>query len=239
MSELTSASQIAALSAADMIPIREDGVPGLQYTTPQQISDFVGGGGGGSSWDFVPPLAADFTTNSGDATQVTLTDDANIGLMIDNGTGVSSNIQRIATRPLASSGAADFTSVAHLKITGSNVAGTMGLILYESATNKLMIAGVLSLNSRYAWYGDLTNFSGGIFNYTDYIKDFWIQIRYVHATATYAIDFSFDGKSWVQEATFAATTAFTVRANRIGFGFQNAGVTTKRSKISVPYFSLT
>lgn len=68
-----------------------------------------GGGSGGGDWAFNPPLAADVTGFSGDGTAVVLTDDPDIGLIIDNGGNNNDGPYRGITVPIPASGAHQFT----------------------------------------------------------------------------------------------------------------------------------
>lgn len=197
------------------------------------------GGGGGSAWDFNPPLAANFTPVSGDATLVTLSDDPDVGMCLSGGTSIGGNIMRIATMPLASSGAADFTATAKLCFNHGDLNAGIGLFMRESATNKILFYGSIRGSTRYSFTGTMTSFLSSLINYAYYAVPVWVRVRYVHSATRYYLDSSTDGKNWVEETTFLATTPFTTRANQIGFGFQQAAASaTKVMKLSVPYWTL-
>ena len=68
----------------------------------QWIAAPSGGGGSSTPWYWNPPVAADFTLLSGDANSLTLTNDADVGLMIKSGpiVGGSGDTSRIAVKPI-------------------------------------------------------------------------------------------------------------------------------------------
>ena len=68
-----------------------------------------GGSSGGGDWAFDPPTAASVTAFSGDGTAATLTDDADIGLIIDTGANNNDGPYRGITVPVPASGAQQLT----------------------------------------------------------------------------------------------------------------------------------
>src|SRR3546814_20350395 len=100
--------------------------------------------------NFAPPAAADFTLASGDANDLILSDDADVGLVIDNGPMVTGNISRIATIPLP--GLIDWEFRAACKITQPPRAGSVNVTAYESATGKhINIGSLQTSNTIYSW----------------------------------------------------------------------------------------
>jgi hypothetical protein len=67
-------------------------------------------GSAGAPWDFAPPVASYFTLLSGDATNLTLTDDSDVGLLASHGATTASVIFRTAYRALTTK-ASDWTVV--------------------------------------------------------------------------------------------------------------------------------
>jgi hypothetical protein len=202
--------------------------------------DWATPAGGGSSWPpLQSPLAATFTDFSNDATNVTKTDDINVGLSLNNGPSVNGNVHRITTKLLPSSGAVNFEHIALVKNTRSNLGGSSGVVLQEESTGKLLFFGVDIGVAVHAYRGTLGSLAAILFTYNIATRELWTKITYDSATSTYTLFTSTDGKNWIFEISSIATASFTTRATRIGYGFRNASATpTKNPLLSVLYESL-
>ncbi|WP_371432873.1 hypothetical protein [Novosphingobium sp.] len=66
-----------------------------------RVVEAANGSGGSGAWWFSPPLASSFTLGSGSATYLTLTDDADAGLLVNGGAPVSGDANRVAYRTIA------------------------------------------------------------------------------------------------------------------------------------------
>lgn len=187
-------------------------------------------GGGGANWYFEPPEAADFpNAYSGDAGALGIADDADVGLILSGLFDSGANIQRIRTKALPSAGATDWSVTALLRFTwpASAPAGSINLCAYENATGKIVHWGQLSLSNAYVWRANnLATFTAIVANTTwtllAEVKHAWLRVRYDHASTTYFFDYSSDGKSFINFTSVGAATAFTTRADEVGFSFQTA-----------------
>ena len=196
------------------------GTSGQFLKTQGAGADPVWAAGGGAPWDFSPPLASAFTLFTGDATNVTLTDDADVGLIVSTTTPVTTSIVRGGYKALPAVGT-DFSVTMKFDIVGANVnfiAG--GLIAYESATGKAhtflefcdsasnldlrrqTIAGVYTADVKvgrpWSW------------------KAVWLRIARVGTNLIFS--HSTDGKNWIAFQTIAQNTYLTTAPDRIGPG---------------------
>jgi hypothetical protein len=173
--------------------------------------------GGGNGWSFSPPLAADFTLFSGDATSATLTDNSNAGLIVTTGAAAATAVVRGGYKALPAVGT-DFSVTARVQLTSlpnNNQAG--GLILYESGTGKAhcmllfeaegnhqlrrqTIGGTYSADTKYV-------FGPAVF-------DAWMKISRVGTTLSFSR--SGDGVNFKALQSIAQTTYLTTAPDRIG-----------------------
>lgn len=196
---------------------------------------------GGAAWDFNPPSAASMTLISGDATQLALTDDANVGLIASyNSAGLGGQVQRCALRTLTNK-TLDWTLTVKMKslIPGINYRGT-GLLLYDSlSANNIGFQITTDSGFRIAKWTNLLgaggvnlvtiNINGGV-----YIE--WLRV--VHTGGNYIFYMSENGKLWVEHSRVVDTAQMANRADKVGFSTYNwnGGAVTQ---MTVPYFTLT
>lgn len=203
-------------------------------------ADGSSGGGSGKPWYFDPPLVSQFTLISGDATQLTVADDSDVGLMVKGGPApASGDISRIGYRTLTNK-AADWDIVIHAPITMDDSAyQKAGLVLMDSVSGRLAIVGQ---NNEYAPFGviyfsSLTQYGGGPGMYNFSLQPTFYRVASVGSTLTYYV--SHNGKNWLQVAQTGATDWFTNRVNRIGFGVNIASNPTLPVIMSIDCFKLT
>jgi len=171
---------------------------------------------------FDPPLAADFTNSFGTVAP-TLSDDADIGLVVNCGASVTGDAQRYKCKALP---AGDFNLIVEIAPTifTANFNG-YGVCLVESATNKSVLferqwsGGDLLTVSR------LTIPTGFVSNpySTAFASVRFFRVERSSTTLNWYT--SGDGKNWVLQYTESLTAYFTTAPNYIGLGcsYNNGG----------------
>jgi len=194
----------------------------------------------GADGPFMPPLASSFSLQSGDATNLTLANNTQVGLTVDAGAPVAGNIVRFAYRTLTTK-TSDWVMVAHINslIPTTSFSG-LGLMMYDSVANRSQVFFVQSA-SPFFIVANWPGLAGSPTTVASYIPagvfPKWFRIQ--HVSPNYLFDVSFDGVSWVNIYTIAATTWLTNRADRVGPGIYYARTTGGRLFQSIPYFTLT
>lgn len=198
-----------------------------------------GGGGGGANWWLDPPTAASFTLMTGDATNLVLSDDSDVGLCVNGGVPQGNDTLRAALRPVVTP-TAPYTATIFMKFPQvvQNYR-SFGLILYDSVSNRSLLFCNSQEDSRLQvsqWNG-LSSYNGNIYIQKTYFPEAWF--RFEHTATEFIAYVSADGKNWC-ECWRAGDTAFlTNRADYVGFYVQNnVSSTSIRMNGSVPYFKL-
>lgn len=160
-----------------------------------------GGGGGGQPWWWAPPLASHFTTTtSGDATNLALTDDTDIGLSVSTGTWPGGDVARLKT--LAFPAASDFDVQAGFTFTlpFSSFTG-FAMALLDVAGSKLEVFMPMAspTNDLRIFQTSLTGFSANVIQWTSFYgasDQVFLRVNYVQATTTLTFYISSDAKNW-------------------------------------------
>lgn len=193
-----------------------------------------GSGGGGSYPPFLPPLAADFPNSFGTVTP-TLTDDADIGLIMDPSTTVTGDVVRASCKALP---AGDFDlMIKNVASYFPNNFNCLGLFLIESSTNKALIFGAEFSSQDRQRIGRLTIPSGFVSNPFNpgAICPPFLRITRVGTTLSFYI--SNDAKNWVFVYSELITASFTTAPNNVGLGCTyNNGTATNHAYLSCPWW---
>lgn len=192
----------------------------------------VGGGGGGGGWPpLLPPLAANFVANQGDANPIIFADDADVGMTFSSPSSAA-NIVKLVTTPIPVP-TNSWTATAFVKFNyqmGFELGG--GIAAFDSTTNRslyfihrgtggpgLRMGRATSLTSFGTTIGDVNTF---------YRQDMFYRMSYDAGADQFNCSFSLDGKVFLVYSTFSnftRTTAFpATRPDRVGF-IQYRGVT--------------
>lgn len=161
-----------------------------------------GSGSGGGDWAFNPPKAADVTVLAGDATVPTLTDDDDVGLIIDNGPNNTDGPYRGITVPIPADGKHQMT--VRFNFTGQEGAYTAPAfgVLGDGDTRgrALWLYKNSNLNNTVRWrQGKAGQNSGndGDMNYAwDLLQPTWIRVV-VNDDDTVEWWRSSNGKTWI------------------------------------------
>lgn len=198
--------------------------------------------GGGGSWWFLPPAAADFTL-IGTVTP-TLTDDTDVGLIVNFGAAATGDVYRGAVKTI-SSVTADWSVTIKVVPTTleSNYAG-VGILLYDTVSARV-------IHFRTEFEGTAKQGESVVVNRGSYPSGFnsnplnvnyslgqslFLRVRHINSGSTYKYDVSSDGKSWIEVFSESDTAWLTNRANRVGIG----GFYNRSSGVllaSIPYWS--
>lgn len=226
----------------DTGPQGPEGPQGPKGDTGETGPQGPAGSGGGSSapWYFDPPTASSLTLLSGDATNLTIADDADVGLMVKSGPApASGDISRIAYRTLTNK-AADWDVFIHAPITMNDAAyQKAGLILMDSISGRIALVGQ---NNEYAPFGiiyfsSLTSYGGGLDMHNFSLQPTFYRASCVGSTLTYYV--SHDGKNWLQVGQTGVTDYLSNRPDRIGIGYNIASNPSLQSIMTVDCFKLT
>lgn len=194
-----------------------------------------GSGGGGSLWWFDPPAAADFTLASSDATNLTLADDADVGMQVYS--GAASAAGRFAYKTLTDKTLAwDYVVRLDIFQTTTNFSRA-GLAVRDSVSGRMMFLGPTN-NVNLAVIKDtaLGTFSATAISLgvTVGIPINWLRIQ--HTGGNIVFSASPDGKGWCQLFSETMTTFLTNRANQVGLLMH---ANTQTGRMACGRFSLT
>lgn len=192
---------------------------------------------------FMPPLAADFTAASSDATMPTLANNAKVGFTLVTTTiSNAADRYRYAYKALPGSGSWEVLCRIRKTTLPTEFWGG-GLAAIESGTSKICSIITFQHNSGDPGYidvrrGTLTGSPVDVAAFPQFsaLDDLWYRIVHDSGANTYAYHFSVDGELWVQVASVAAATPFTTRADRIALVTFNANTTSGDIKLSCPYW---
>lgn len=210
------------------------------YATQWIDAPTGGGGGTGKPWYFDPPLASQITLISGDATQLTIADDADVGLMVKSGASpASGDISRIGYRTLTNK-ALDWDVMVHIPILmADSDYRKAGLVIMDSTNNKHIICGITNEYSPFGviYLNGLTAYGGALMSAAFKNLPTFYRASCVGSTLTFYA--SLDGKNWLQVGTSSVTTYLNNRPDRIGFGINTAQSHPIQSTMTIDCFKLT
>lgn len=204
------------------------------------IYDFPGGGGGGGNWWFDPPSAASFTSVSGDAGSLTITDDADAGLLFDAGPAIGGLGFRGIVRTLTDK-TQDFDMIVRFDyVLSTQTNSAIGLMLHDSVGNKqVALRFDQADNVIVTRYTSLTTENGNyiVQGMAELSTVNWMRIKRVGSNYEFYI--SSNGKVWILVSTQSVTGHLANPADKVGFytatnrgsGFQITG--------AIEYFDLT
>lgn len=186
---------------------------------------------------FMPPMASSFTSESGNATALTLVDDPKAGLKVSLPGAVTANISVGAYRTLTTP-AADWVMTAKFnwQLNATNWQW-IGLYLHDTTGGRLVSWGPRNGNSQEldkTHWGSMTSWSGDNLNVVRGSMT-WFQIEKSSTTAFYRT--SADGQVWHTWYSESITTFVTASPNRVGLYAQDQN--NVPIEFAVPYFSLT
>lgn len=214
------------------------GVTATQTSAGVVKVDIPSGGGSSHPWYWAPPTAASFSLQSGDATQLTLADDADVGLTVYGGTPVAGNLLRLAYRTLTSP-SLDWTMTAHLRGTLQTTAlSTFGLIMRDQTGGRcatFQFTELTTNNTNLQRFNALAG-SAGSTTFTNSAPAEWLRIERVGAVLNYYI--SSDGKVWRLVTSEAVNFWLTNNPQRVGLFIQYSR-TVGPTYFSCDSFSLT
>jgi hypothetical protein len=197
-----------------------------------------GSGGGGSSWDFLPPLASYFDTlYNTSGTNITLTQDSDVGLLFDGGLPVNGDLGCYALRTLTTPSAA-WSMVAKINaFQSSNSYAGYGLSLHSTASNRLLAFcvtndGFLKL---------LRLDTGGYHGEQDFgwrNQPSWLRVDF-DGSSTLSFYSSVNGKNWLEVYTESLGTWINNAPDKIGFGVDYNRTAWGNILGQVSYFTLT
>ncbi|HKF95089.1 MAG TPA: hypothetical protein VKB96_10935 [Gammaproteobacteria bacterium] len=172
-------------------------------------------------WYWAPPLASSVSLRSGDATNVTLTDDPDVGLIAELAAGATTGYRMRGyeiTVPVSGDWWVAIRLQANL-IPLSN-AGGVGIQAFESATLKyygLQLQSILQLQARRGQIDGLTGAGATTFTTTAGPTAF-LRVTYNSAATTYTLAYSISGKKWVNIETSPALGYMTTKADKCFIG---------------------
>ena len=199
-----------------------------------------GGGGSGEPWYLASrPVAANFTIVSGDATNPTLTDDADEGLLFNLGQPVTGDKWRGAEKTIANP-SADWTVTAKVQaLTPAINWRGAGLFIRDSVGGRIIMLGRYNGD-----YVEVTRWGSLAGTWNSRLVDIpnvgnhpgWFRITYTASDNTYRFYYSITGKQWALLASDVQTAYLTNKADRVGFGGWYNGSTGPNTIGAVQYW---
>lgn len=207
-----------------------------------------GSGGGGSNWWLSPPNSSIFTYAGYDANVPTLTDDPDVGLIVNWVVPVSGDRERVLTVPLTDKTLSWELVVGLYRFAPATNWTYGGIALYDTIANRTESLSAQVFNSgfyahtartRAAFSGAGTDF--GILAQHNFAtgQQIWFRVTFDSVANTLSYGISQDGKRWKSlAAPRTSTTWLTNRADRVGLGVVY-NQTTGACIDNIFYWSLT
>lgn len=251
--EPVSSTLIASATTGDVLTVKSDDtvVPrtitaGTDITVTVAastitIASTASGGSGGGVWWFSPPSAASFTLASGDATNLTLTDDTDAGLLVDGGAPVTGDVNRFAYQTLTSKTLDWVLAVrSDYFVADGNFSG-VGIACRDSVSARMIS---LTLRGTTPWlnvikWNGLSGFNATAASFTQAlgVPVHWFRIR--KASTTLYFDLSTDGKQWLNLFSETSTTFLANNADQVGIVIDYNRSTGLHNTQAIEYYSLT
>jgi hypothetical protein len=190
-------------------------------------------------YDLSVPAAAGFSLLSGDATNLVLADDTDVGITVDCGTPVSGLINRLAYKTLTTKTLAWDLRVRVRGLVPNSGNGGVGITLMDSVTGKLinMLAvcetGNLLINN----WNSTISFNATLLNYNYNIPINWLRVAYDGTNLLFYI--STDGKKWQLLLTYGGVTWLTNRADRVGITSYTNQTASGPNFLTLHYWNLS
>ena len=219
----------------------EDGTLKLSMSNGSIWEAFIPTGGGtGKPWYFDAPLASTFTLQSGNAVQLSLTDDTDAGLLVKSGASATGDISRVAYRTLTNK-ALDWDIVIRAPIIMNDADYRKGgLMVMDSTTNRHIICGQVNEYQPFGiikFTGMTGGYGGSISAQAFKTQPEFYRAACVGSTLTFYV--SHCGKNWLQVGATAIGDAFGARPDRIGVGFNISTTEPTQASMTVDCFKLT
>lgn len=198
------------------------GTAGQVLTTQGAVADptWTTPSAGGGLWYLTSaPTVASMTLVSGDATNLTIVDDGNVGLTFDSGTPVAGDKARFAERTIPTPSANWTYTVRMEGIVPSTLYSGYGVSIRDTVSGKYLFFG-----TNQSGFTGVDRFAalGGAFSATPIpavgIRTNWYRVVFTATGASLAFYFSADGKVWTLFGTETVATYLTNNPNRVGFG---------------------
>jgi hypothetical protein len=169
-----------------------------------------------------------------------VTDDADIGTLINCGQSVTGDKIRARVEAITSP-SADWTYEVRMKCTQPpNDFTTVGLILYNTTSAKALLLGFGNNTAFSLQRRTLTAFSATVGGFTvtglGAFVDMFLKVTFTASTSTLKFFVSGDGKSWRILGSELVSSYITNNPDRIGFGaaMNYADTTAQDVKLAVP-----
>jgi hypothetical protein len=190
--------------------------------------------GGGSGWDFDPPLAASFGSSFGGIALDVYADDSDIGLTMQlpaNHTGYVGHAKAVPA-------ATDFTVTTRLRSNGLALnTANVSLVLGEATLNHFLGFGWDSRQEVHMLLYGLTGYDGfEVIQPAQAIE--WFRYIYVNSTGIVTVQFSRDGKLWTTFTTYNYKSHFGADPAFVGLAMSTENYGYELC-LSVPYWSDT
>jgi hypothetical protein len=187
------------------------------------------------------PLSTAMTAVSGDGTNATVSDDANVGLLIDGGTPVSGNKMRGLEQTIPNANA-DWTFTARVNIFMPDTSFTsVGVWVRDTTGGKLLMFSYGQARTLKIDRATLAAFTSTPITYTPAGSPLpqWLQIKWDNTGSIFTFNASLDGKLWASWGTETLAAFITSKATAVGIGVSYNRTTAPHAIVSCDYFTLT
>lgn len=231
--EIGALTAAGALDGTELAHVVQSG--NSRQTTTQDVANLY------VPWDFSPPTAASFSLMNSDGTNLSLSDDTDVGCLIDLN-GLSAGAARFAYRTLSTPASAwDMKVKLHSCFSAINFC-QVGLMCFNSSNDRHNRNNIASNSGWFVGrYSNKTTLSASLLTGNNgAVIPVWLRIAFDGTNIIYYG--SNDGKIWnigYTETPGTYLTAAGGSVDRVGIMMHIVRATNDKPVASCPYFSLT